>query len=135
MYGRENREDWYKEWVKTKYRRTLRLDPDQTGSGKLIAAVAVWLLLFAASCGPTAPTVAPTEPTASPEASGPMPRPRTEILSKGIVITFGRAVLRPDGRATLFYAANDMSGKYEEAVAIDRAEMTDSDGRSVDRQR
>ena len=28
--------------------------------------------------------------------------PRTEILSKGIVITFGRAVLRPDGRATLF---------------------------------
>ena len=45
------------------------MDLDRTGSGKLIASVAVcavWLLLFAASCGSIAPTVAPTEPVDSP---------------------------------------------------------------------
>ena len=112
----------------------MKLDLDQTGSGKLIASVAVcavWLLLFAASCGSTASTVAPTEPADSSKASGSdASPPETEVLFQGVGITFGRAALRPDERVTLFYVAKDMSGKYEGAVIIDSAELTDSDGQS-----
>ena len=112
----------------------MKLDLDRTGSGKLIASVAVcavWLLLFAASCGSIAPTVAPTEPVDSPRASdSDASPPETEVLFQGVGITFGRAALRPDERVTLFYVAKDMSGKYEGAAVIDSAEITDSDERS-----
>lgn len=105
----------------------------QTLSGVLLPAmVALGLLAFVVGCGSVAPTVTPVVPAfESTEVGGDHASSGNSAVQSGSVgIAFGRAILKPDGRVTLFYVATDLSGKSRDALVIDSATITGSDARS-----
>ena len=80
---------------------------------------------------PVAPTVTPAGSVESVEV------PDTDALSQesaaqsaSVSIIFGRAIMSPNGRVTLFYVTNDTSDEANGAVVIDSASITSSDGRT-----
>ena len=79
---------------------------------------------------PQSTNPAPAGPTTTPIPTTRSPDNEHEVIIEGVGITLGRAVLWPDERVTLFYAGRDISGDLDEAVVIDSAEITSSDGKS-----
>ena len=102
------------------------------------------LMLVAAGCGDDSQPTATEDPlnTQIPTDTPPAPVDPVEsqdsdvlplesgVPSEGVGITFGRALLRPDGRITLFYVASTNSGTFEAATIINDADIVSSDGRS-----
>ena len=111
----------------------MRLNLGKASSGVLLPAmVAVGLLASVVGCGSVAPTVTPVEGSLeSTEVGGTHASSENgAVQSERVSITFGRAILKPEGRVTLFYVAKDLSGKSKGALVIDSATITDSDARS-----
>ena len=84
------------------------------------------------------PQMSPVAPTATPAVSvESVEVPDTDALSResaaqsaSISIIFGRAILSPQGRVTLFYVTKDTSDEAKGGVVIDGASITSSDGRT-----
>ena len=136
----------------------LRLALGRSWKEVLPVVVAVWLSVLFISCGSDAltatsdgsvestevpdsvasPQKSPVVQTPTPAASvEPTEVPDTDALSRAsaahsasISIIFGRAILSPNGRVTLFYVTKDESDEAKGGVVIDSASITSSDGRT-----
>ena len=110
----------------------MRIDLGQSGREVLqVVAVAAWLSVLVIGCGSITPAVTPEGPVESIEVpdSNALSR-ESAVQSDSVRITLGRAVLKPNGRVTVFYVTKDVSGKARGAVIIDSASITSSDART-----
>ncbi len=80
---------------------------------------------------PVPPTATPAGPVESTEVPAPdVSSLESAAQSASISIIFGRAILSPNGRVTLFYVTKDTSDEAKGGVVIDSASITSSDGRT-----
>ncbi len=71
------------------------------------------------------------ESVGSPKTSGSdVSQRESGVLSEGISVTLGRALLRPDGRIIVFYVASDNSTSLDAPIIINDANIISSDEQS-----